>query len=131
VDDRYHFFPAKEPLPVALSLHFDTPIHGGTAAACEQLNQDTLLIRTQDPNFDCCWFSLPLDFGAAGDNPAYWMLQKTARDTWLLSLRRSSSDMAAYHLKTNKHAFPIALKKGRVSEEFKNWPRTITVSWAQ
>jgi hypothetical protein len=124
------FFPANELLPVALNLHFDTRIDGGTAVAREQLNRDTLLIRAQDPNFSHCWFSLPLDFGAASGNPAFWMLEKTARDTWLLSLRQSSGDVAAYHLKTKKDAFPITLKKDRVSKEFTNWPLTITVSWA-
>jgi hypothetical protein len=126
----YEFFLANEPLPVALNLHFDTRIDGGTAVAREQLNRDTLLIRAQDPNFSHCWFSLPLDFGAASGNPAFWMLEKTARDTWLLSLRQSSGDVAAYHLKTKKDAFPITLKKDRVSKEFTNWPGTITVSWA-
>jgi hypothetical protein len=45
-------------------------------------------------------------------------------------LQRVSGEVAAYHLKTTKHAFPITLKKGRVSKEFTNWPRSITVSWA-
>jgi hypothetical protein len=60
-----------------------------------------------------------------------WMLQKTARDTWLLCLRRVTGEVAAYHLKTSKDEFPITLKRGRVSREFTNWPSTVTVSWAQ
>src|SRR5262249_16236963 len=128
---RCKFFLANEPLPVALSLKLDTSVQGGTVAGREQLNRDTLLIRAQDPNFACCWFSRPLDFGVASGNPAFWMLQKTARDTWLLCLRRISGDVAIYHLKTRKPGFPITLKRGRVSKEFANWPRTITVSWAQ
>ena len=125
------FFPANEPLPVGLSLRLDTPVEGGSVRGREQMNRDTLLIRSQDPNFECCWFSRPLDFSADSGNSAFWMLQKTAPDTWLLCLRRVSGDMAAYHLKTRKHAFPITLKKGRASKEFTNWPRTITVNWAQ
>jgi hypothetical protein len=128
---RCKFFSVNEPLPVGLSLHLDTPVQSGTAAGREQLNRDTLLIRSQDPNFACCWFSYPLDFGVASGNPAFWMLQKTARDTWLLCLRRITGEVAAYNLKTGKHGFPITLKKGRVSKEFTNWPRTITVSWAR
>ncbi|HZV08073.1 MAG TPA: hypothetical protein VE999_23525 [Gemmataceae bacterium] len=124
--DLYGFFPEKEPLPVGLSLRLDTPVEG----VSEQLNQDTLLIRSPDPNFGYCWFSRPFDFGADRDNPAFWMLQKTARDKWVLCLRGSGGDMAAYHLKTTKHAFPITLKKDRASKEFANWPRSITVSWA-
>jgi hypothetical protein len=58
------------------------------------------------------------------------MLQKTGRHTWLLCLRRGKRDVAAYHLNTRKDAFPIALKKGRVSKEFTNLPHTITVRWA-
>jgi hypothetical protein len=125
------FFPANEPLPVGLSVHLDAPVTGGTAAGCEQLNRGALLIRAQDPNFACCWFSRPLDFGAARGEPAFWVLQKTARDRWLLCLRRGSGDVAEYHLKTRKHAFPIALKRGRVSREFADWPGTVTVRWAQ
>jgi hypothetical protein len=127
---RCRFLPAKEPVPVALRLHLDTPVEGGTAAGREQLNCDTLLIRAQDPNFPCCWFSRPLDFGVASGNPAFWMLQKTAQDTWLLALRRITGEVAAYHLKTRQHGFPITLKRGRVSKEFTNWPRTSTVDWA-
>jgi hypothetical protein len=130
-EGRCKFLPANEPVPVALSLRLDTPVEGGTAAAREQLNGDTLLIRAQDPNFACCWFSRPLDFGVASGNPAFWMLQKTARDTWLLCLRRITGEVAAYQLKTGKHGFPITLKRGRVSKEFTNWPPTVTVSWAQ
>jgi hypothetical protein len=130
-EGRCKFLPANEPVPLGLSLHLDAPVAGGTVAGREQLNRDILLIRAQDPNYACCWFSRPLDFGPASDNPAVWMLQKTARDTWLLCLRRITGEVAAYHLKTRKHGFPITLKKGRVSKEFTNWPRTITVSWAQ
>jgi hypothetical protein len=125
------FFPENEPIPVALTFHLETPLEGGTVSGREQLNRDFLLIRAQDPNFACCWFSHPLDIGVASGNPAFWMLQKTARDTWLLCLRRITGDVACYHLKTSTHGFPITLKKGRVSKEFTNWPRTITVSWAQ
>jgi hypothetical protein len=45
-------------------------------------------------------------------------------------LQRVNGEVAAYHLKTTKDAFPITLKKGRASKEFTNWPRSITVSWA-
>jgi hypothetical protein len=128
---RCKFFRANEPVPVGLSLRLDTPVKGGTAAGREQLNRDTLLIRAQDPNFTCCWFSRPLDFGVDSGNPAIWMLQKSTRDTWLLCLRRITGEVAAYHLKTGKAGFPITLKKGRVSKEFTNWPRSITVGWAQ
>jgi hypothetical protein len=99
-------------------------------AGREQLNRDILLTRSPDPNFACCWFSRPLDLGADGGDPTFWMLQKTARDRWLLCLKRVSGELAAYHLKTSKHAFPISLKKGRVTKEFTNWPGNITVSWA-
>jgi hypothetical protein len=128
---RCKFLPAHEPVPVGLSLHLDAPVEGGTPAGRDQLNRATLLIRAEDPNFACCWFSRPLDLGVASGNPAYWMLQKTARDLWLLCLRRITGDVAVYNLKTNKPGFPITLKRGRVSKEFTNWPRTITVRWAQ
>jgi hypothetical protein len=64
-------------------------------------------------------------------NPAFWMLQKTGHDAWLLSLRRITGDVAVYSLRSRTHAFPITLKRGRVSKEFTNWPRTVTVSWPQ
>jgi hypothetical protein len=126
---RCKFFP-NAPVPVGLMLRLDTPVRGGTAAGREQLNRATLLVAAQDPNFACCWFSRPLDLGVASENPAFWMLEKTSRDTWLLCLRRISGEVAAYHLTTSKEEFPIKLKKGRVSKEFNNWPRTITVTWA-
>jgi hypothetical protein len=129
-EERCKFFPANEPLPVGLSLHLDMPVEGGIATGREQLNQDILLIRPQDPNFAGCWFSRPLDFASAKGNPAFWMLEKTGRHTWLLCLRRGKGEVAAYHLNTRRDAFPITLKKGRVSKEFTNWPRTITVRWA-
>ena len=119
-------FPANEPLPVGLSLRLDTPVEGGSVSGREQLNRDTLLIRSQDPNFECCWFSRPLDFSADSGNPAFWMLQKTARDTWLLSLRRVSGEVASYHLNTKNKGFPIKLQKGRTTRDFQ-WPRTITI----
>jgi hypothetical protein len=124
------FFSAKEPLPAGLNLHLETPVEGGSLAGREQLNQDILLTRSPDPNFARCWFSRPLDCGADSGNSAFWKLEKTARDTWLLCLQRVNGEVAAYHLKTTKNAFPITLKKGRVSKEFTNWPRSITVSWA-
>jgi hypothetical protein len=127
---RCKFLPANEPVPIALSFQLATPVDGGTAVGRELLNRDTVLIRAQDPNYACCWFSPPLDLSVAGGNPAIWMLQKTARDTWLLCLRRITGEVAAYNLTTSKHGFPITLKRGRVSKEFTNWPKTITVNWA-
>jgi hypothetical protein len=114
-----------------LSLHLDAPVAGGTGGGREEMKGEILLIRGQDPNYACCWFSRPIDFGLANDDPALWMLQKTAPDTWRLCLRRKTGDVAAYHLKTRKHEFPITLKRVRVAKEFTHWPRTVTVSWAQ
>jgi hypothetical protein len=128
---RCKFLPANEPVPVGLVLRLDAAVKGGTAAGRDQLGREILLIRAEDPNFACCWFSHPLDLGVAGGNPAFWMLQKTARDTWLLCLRRITGELAAYRLKSSKHGFPITLKKGRVSKEFTHWPPTVTVGWAQ
>jgi hypothetical protein len=114
---------------VALTLRLDTPITGGPTAGRDRLNHPTLLIHAQDKHFACCWFSRAIDLGDESGNPAFWMLEMTARHTWFLCLRRVSGEVAAYHFKSkNKHAFPIKLKKGRTNKEFKNWPRTITVS---
>jgi hypothetical protein len=127
---RCRFFAAGQPQPVALRLHLSPPVQGGTVAANYQVNQPTLLIHAQDPNFACCWFSRAIDLEETG-NPAFWMLQKTASDTWFLCLRRVSGELAAYHLKTTKHSFPIKLKRGHVGKEFKKWPLTIAISAAE
>jgi hypothetical protein len=125
--DRRKFFAAGHPQPVALRLRLSPPVQDGIVAAHYQVNQPTLLIHAQDPNFSCCWFSRAIDLEET-DNPAFWMLQKTASDTWFLCLRRASGELAAYNLKTKKHSFPITLKKGRVGKEFKKWPLTVTIS---
>jgi hypothetical protein len=126
---RCKFFPKNQPLPVALSLQLHPHLKGGPSTARERLNRPALLIHAQDPNFACCWFSRAIDFGDESGNPAYWMLKKTAMDTWFLCLQRVSGEVAAYHLKTKNKDFPIKLKKGRVSKEFK-WPPTITISYS-
>jgi hypothetical protein len=123
---RCKFFPTGHPLPVALTLQLDAPLQGGLPAGRQQLNRPTLLIHAQDAAFVCCWFSRAIDLGDEGGNPAFWMLQKTARDTWLLCLRRVSGQLAAYHLKAKAARFPIKLKRGVVTKEFK-WPPTITI----
>jgi hypothetical protein len=128
---RDRFFPAKKPLPIALSLHFDMPTEDDSPSGRKRLNPDILLIRADDPNFACCWLSRPFDSGADRDNPGFWMLQKTARDTWQLRLRRFSGDEAVYHAKTRKHGFPITLKGRRVAKRLAKWPGTVTVRWAQ
>ena len=127
---RHHckYWPADQPLPVALNLRLDAPVTGGTSA-CDQVTRPALLIHGQDASFACCWFSRAIDFGDESGNPAFWMLQKTATDTWFLCLRRVSGEVAAYHLKSKKKdSFPIKLKRGRVNREFKKWPPTITIS---
>jgi hypothetical protein len=124
---RCQFFKAHHFPPIGLKLQLDTPVEGTGSA---QLNKPTLLIHAQDANFRCCWFSRAIDFGEESGNLAFWMLRKTAMDTWFLCLRRVSDEVAAYHLKTKNQSFPIKLKRGRVNKEFKKWPRTITISHA-
>jgi hypothetical protein len=120
------FFPKDQPLPVELTLHLDGPVEGGFESGRQQLHRPTVLIHAQDPAFACCWFSRAIDLGDEAGNPAFWMLQKTAMDTWLLCLRRVSGELAAYNLKTKGKGFPITLKKGRTTKDF-NWPATITI----
>jgi hypothetical protein len=123
---RCKFFPKGHALPAVLNLQVDAPLQGGSEPAREQLNRPTLLIHAQDAAFVCCWFSRAIDLGDDSGNPAFWMLQKTAADTWFLCLRRVTGQMAAYHLKSKIKDFPIKLKKGQVGKEFK-WPATITI----
>jgi hypothetical protein len=121
----------NEPLPIALNLHLDTPIEGKNADGLQELIRDILLVRPEDPNFACCWLSRLLDLGAACDGLGFWILQKTARDTWLLCFRRENGAVIVYHLKTRKHGFPITLKARQVAKGLVHWPRSITVSWSQ
>jgi hypothetical protein len=124
---RCKFFPKGQPVPASLILQLDAPLEGGKDFARQQLNRPVLLIYAQDPAFACCWFSRPIDLGDESGNPAFWMLQKTARDSWFLCLRRVSGQLAAYNLKSKSAPFPIKLKKGQTTKVLK-WPRTITIS---
>ena len=121
------FCPKGQLLPVELTLHLDFPIECDNQSTCRQLNRPTPLIHAQDPAFACSWFSRAIDLADDGGNPAFWMLQKTALDTWTLYLRRVSGQLAVYQLKSKIKHFPIQLKKGRATKEF-NWPSTITIS---
>jgi hypothetical protein len=122
-------FPSDQPPPVSLTLQLDSPVEAGTSSACERLNRPALLVHSRDPQFVCCWFGQAIDLGDDSCDPAYWMLQKTALDTWFLCLRRVGHELAAYHLTAiKKHRFPVKLKRGRVGKEFTQWPRTITIS---
>jgi hypothetical protein len=124
-----------QPLPVALRLQVDTIFEGGTTVARDQLNGPTQLIHAQDAKFANCWFSQAIDFGDKSGNPAFWILEKTAIDTWLLCLRRVSGEVARYRLEINiskRHLipikrFPLTLRRVSVNREFKKWPRTITI----
>jgi hypothetical protein len=110
-----------------LFLQFDVPLEGGDEFARQQLNRPVILVHAQHPAFACCWFSRPIDLGDESGNPAIWMLEKTARDAWFLCLRRVSGELAAYQLKSKSGKFPIKLKKGKTTREFK-WPTSITIS---
>jgi len=125
-------FPSDQPPPVSLTLELDSPVEAGTSSACDRLNRPALLVHSRDPSFVCCWFGQAIDLGDDSCDPAYWMLQKTAVDTWFLCLRRVGHELAAYHLTAIKnHRFPVKLKRGRVGKEFTKWPRTITIRPAE
>jgi hypothetical protein len=121
------FFPKGQLVPVSLTLQLDASLQGGSELGRQQLNRPALLIHAQDPSFACCWFSRAIDLGDESGNPAYWMLQKTAIDTWSLCLRRVSGEMAVYHSNSKNGRFPIKFKKGRTTRDFK-WPAHITIS---
>jgi hypothetical protein len=122
----------QKPAPVALSLQLDTRLQDGSSNVTDAMTRPVPLLHSQHRSYPCCWFSPPLDAADAGGNPAYWMLQKTANDTWSLILRRVSHELAKYHLKSkDSHRFPIKLKRVSVSKDFKNWPATITIRAAK
>jgi hypothetical protein len=113
---------------VALKLRLGASRSGGNAARAG-LNRPTLLLHAQDADFAGSWFSSAVDLGDDSRYPAFWVLRKTARDTWLLSLRGGKGDVAAYRAKTKiRQAFPIKLKRIRSNARFKEWPSTITIS---
>jgi hypothetical protein len=121
------FFQKGYLAPVYLNLRFDAPFVCGDDFIRHQMNRPALLIHAQDPSFGTCWFSRAIDFGDESANPGYWMLQKTDLETWVLSLRRVSGEMATYHVKSKAKLFPITLKQSKANNEFK-WPSTITIS---
>jgi hypothetical protein len=79
-------FPSEQPPPVSRTLELDRPVEAGTSSACDRLNRPALLVHSRDPSFVCCWFGQAIDLDGSCD-PANWMLQKTAVDTWFLCLR--------------------------------------------
>lgn len=118
--------PKGKVIPVGLTLQFDAPLDRGDEHVRRQLNQSVSLIHAQDPAFACCWFSRAVDFGDAGDNPGYWMLEWTPANSWRLCLRRRGVELATYRLKAKIGRFPIRLKKGRSNNDF-NWPASVTI----
>jgi hypothetical protein len=121
-----------EPTPVALKMQLEAPLEGGASTPHAAVNQPVSLIHSQDPGYARCWFSPPIGAAGPGANPAYWMLKKTGDDSWTLCLRRVSHELARYHLKAkDSNRLPITLKKGEVSEDYKNWPETITIHAAK
>jgi hypothetical protein len=122
------YFPSDMLLPVALKLRLGASTRGGNAARAG-LNPPTPLLHAQDADFTGWWFSCAMDLGDDSRNPAFWMLRKTAMDTWRLSLCRGKGELAAYRAKTSiRKAFPIKLRRIRAIGKLKDWPSTITVS---
>src|SRR5262245_18823915 len=122
------YFSPDRLLPVALQLRLGAAINGGSAAG-ESLHQPTQLLHAQEVDFAGCWFSPAIHLGDKNGNPAFWMLRKTATDTWQLSLRLGSAVVAAYRAKTkSKRTSSITLKMVRANNKFKQWPATVTIS---
>ena len=65
------YFPKGQPVPVDVTLCFDTPLEGGNAIGRQQLNRPTPLIHAQSTAFACCWFSQAIDLGDESGNPAF------------------------------------------------------------
>jgi hypothetical protein len=121
------YFPAGWLLPVALELRFGVSVNGGSGASAA-LNQPTQLLHAQDAEFAGCWFSNAIDLGDDSRTPPFWLLRKTAKDTWLLRLCRGKGELAAYRAKTRiRQRFPLKLKKIRSNRAFNDWPSTITI----
>jgi hypothetical protein len=122
------YFPKDLLLPVALKLRLGASMSDGNAARAG-LNRPTLLLHAQDADFAACWFSCAMDLSDNSRSPAFWILRKTAGDTWLLHLRRGKGELAAYRAKTKiSQEYPIKLKRIRTKAAFKDWPSTITIS---
>jgi hypothetical protein len=121
-------FPRGIATPVVLGLELDSRIKGGPPIAVDQLNWPTLLVHSQDPNYACSWFSRPIDFGEKTGSLAFWMLQKTSRTSWQLSLHWLGEQLATYVHGSTQHGFPFKMtRKPPLSRMFKKWPRTVTI----
>jgi hypothetical protein len=120
------FWPADQPLPVALNLRLDRAV---TDATLDALTEPALLIHAEGEDFAGCWFSRAISLGDEAGSPAFWKLEKTSTDTWSLCLRRDKGVLAAYNLRRKKNdSFPMKLKRGVVNKTFMKWPPTITIS---
>jgi hypothetical protein len=108
-----------EPIPVTLWLTLgDPPLHEGPGH--EKLNQPTLLVLAQDASIGQCWFSGPIELDDKADQPAFWILEKTADakagDNWFLRLKRITdgaswldewipTEEVAWYASTEAHQF--------------------------
>jgi hypothetical protein len=132
------------PLPVALSLALERPLTKGPEAARNKLNQHILLIRSQDASLGCCWFSGPIELDDKAEQPAFWILEKTA-GTWTLYLKRVSYDAQWFleWIPTEELAeYVCAAEECSYSEKLRlawqqpdgsiafDWPLTVTIQSA-
>ncbi len=123
------------PLPVAFLLEVmgvkpHKGVKPGKSSDSEAVNRPALLIHSRGRHQTCWHFSRAI-YGGEEGNPAYWMLRKTSKTTWRLTLRRVSHEVVEYHCTTKKSAaLPEKFEIIRPDKggEFKNWPRFIKVS---
>jgi hypothetical protein len=137
------FCKPDEPLPVALRLALERPLTIGPETARNELNQHTLLIRSQHASEGCVWFSGRIDLDGDPDQSAFWVLEKTA-DTWDLYLKRVSyhapwylewvptEEVAWYACTAKECSYTQKLKlawQNYGSKDF-DWPPNVTIEAA-
>ena len=129
---RSPYFRKDQPVPVAVTLKVDSPVTAGSSNKIDALNKPTRLLHSQDASHPASWFSQPIQLGDKGSPAAHWALEKADDKTWLAVLRQADKVIVTYRLKTKDAkdgTFPLHLKrKGDGGKQFKDWPKTITVS---
>ena len=125
------------PLPVALSLALGKGLKGRSAADRKKLNQPTVLIRARHASVACCWFSGSIYLDDSPSEPAFWILEKTAKN-WMLRLKRikdnakwadkwlPTEELSGYDSKADKCSYIKKLKLNKFHPN-KYWQGSVTI----
>jgi hypothetical protein len=121
-----NLFPKNYLIPVHLICFADQPTSGGRAAKRREFEQPISLIHSQDLAAPGRWYSGAIDLGDASGDPAFWMLERTSKDSWQFCLRRITGEIASFKAKSKSAKFPLVLSRQNATGRFR-WPKSVTI----